>query len=197
MSSSSIRLHQAIRQREGQFGEDGQGLPDAGRGSEAAGEQAHPRPFGRLWREDGRLMYQDGAGGAPEAVRVLWARPLSGRGGPVSIMLAAKKKELALLPSPDALPEESRALALEELAASLVLPRITAIRRIQPRFGNYYWDVDTDMGPRKFLITSPENNSLRPAPDILVIRDVAGNCYEIAPVSALDAASRRELDRVL
>lgn len=154
------------------------------------------RGSGRLWRERGRVLYQDGAA-EPVAVKVVWARPLSGRGGPVSLMLAGKKKEVAYFPSVDLLSGDSRRIALEELAGSMILPRITAIARVWPRFGNYYWDVETDMGRRKFLLSAPENNSIRPAPDHIVVRDVSGNCYEINPVSGLDAGSLRELDRVL
>ena len=162
-------------------------------GEDEYGESA----AGCLWREDGRVMYRGAAGGDPEAVRVVWALPLSGRGGPVSIMLAGKKKEAAYLSSLDALAGESRRVAEEELAAGMILPRITAIRSIRPRFGNYYWEVDTDMGPRRFLLVSPENNSHRPHPDVIIVRDVSGNCYEISPVSGLDRDSLLELDRVL
>ncbi|MDR1519074.1 MAG: DUF1854 domain-containing protein [Planctomycetota bacterium] len=151
----------------------------------------------RLWRENGKLMYQAGENEAPVAVRARWARPLSGRGGAVSLMLAGKKREAAWLPSLDRLPEESRRLLLEELALGLILPRIVRIRRVHSRFGNYYWDVLTDQGWRKFLLASPESNSFRPAPDAIVLKDVYDNCYEINPLSGLDAASRREMARAI
>lgn len=162
-----------------------------------SGGEAEPAcPSGRLWREGDMVMFAaDGI--EPVPVRILWARPLTGRGGPVSIMKAGKKKEVAYLPSLDALPPESRRVALEELAGGMILARITAIRSVKPRFGNYYWNVETDRGDRRFLLTSPENNSLRPSPDTIVVRDTAGNCYEISPVSGLDGNSLRELDRVL
>jgi hypothetical protein len=152
---------------------------------------------GRLWRENGKLMYQAADGGKPVAVRARWARPLSERGGAASLMLAGEKREAAWLPSLDRLPEESRRVAMEELALGLILPRVLSIRRVHSRFGNYYWDVLTDQGWRKFLLASPESNSFRPAPDALVLKDVYDNCYEINPVSGLDPASRREMERAL
>ena len=151
---------------------------------------------GRLWREDGRVLYQP-PGGEPESVRVVWARPLSGRGGPVSLMRAGKKREVAYFPDLSRLDADSRAVAEAELAESMILPVISAIYQVKPRFGNYYWDVETNMGRRKFLLSSPENNSFRPRPDVIVVRDVSGNCYEIASISSLDKTSRREMDRVL
>ena len=151
----------------------------------------------RLWRENGKLMYRGADGTEPVAVRVRWARPLSDRGGAASLMLAGKKREAAWLPDLACLPEESRRLVLEELALGLILPRIIRIRRVHSRFGNYYWDVLTDQGWRKFLLSSPESSSFRPAPDVVVLKDVYDNCYEINPLSGLDAASRREMERAI
>lgn len=199
MSSGSVRLHVPVDlHQHDDPPENGGGSPhipdskgegdDDGRACGLAG---------RLWREDGRVMFQDASGGEPVAVRLVWARPLSGRGGPVSVMLAGKKKEVAFIPDPEALSEESRTVALEELSAGTVLPIITAIHEVKPRFGNYYWDVDTDMGRRKFLLSSPENNTYRPRSDVVVIKDVSGNCYEISSISGLSKASLREMDRAL
>jgi Domain of unknown function (DUF1854). len=198
MTSESVRFRRRnIHQHDDETGLSGPcagpSSPDDSCGSPASAASDHG---GRLWREGDKVLYRSGDGEAA-AVRILWAQPLSGRGGPVSIMAADKKKEIAYLPRLDVLPEESRRIAAEELAANMILARITAIHSVRPRFGNYYWDVDTDRGRRVFLLTSPENNSMRPTPDSLVVRDAFGNCYEINPVSKLDPNSLRELDRVL
>lgn len=197
MSSGSVRLHVPVdlHQHDDPPESDRPALPDARSGDDGDGAAAHPD--GRLWREDGRVMYQDASMEKPEPVRIVWARPLSGRGGPVSVMRAGKKREIAFFPDLNALPDESRRIALEELDAGMVMPKILVINQVKPRFGNYYWDVDTDLGKRRFLLSSPENNSFRPKEDTIVIRDVSGNCYEISRVSALDAASRGEMDRAL
>ncbi len=198
MSSGSVRHHATYdihqHQEPPDSGDDREAIPDS-RCENGACKDC--RDAGRLWREDGKVLYQAPDRNKPEAARVLWARPLSGRGGPVSVMMAGKKRELAYFESLDNLDPESRRVAEEELADGLILPRITAVRRVRPRFGNYYWDVETDMGPRRFLLTSPENNSFHPRPDVIVVKDVAGNCYEINPVSGLSPESLREIDRVL
>ncbi len=155
-------------------------------------------PAGRLWREDGRVMYCPAGGGEAVAARVVWARPLSGReDGPVSVMLADKKREVGYFPSLSALSGESRRVAEEELAGSLFLPRITAVYSVRPRFGNYYWDVETDVGRRRFLMSSPENNTFHPKPDVIVLKDVVGNCFEVPSLSGLSKASLAEMNRVL
>lgn len=195
MSSESVRMRRPIdlHQRETLAG--GVDAPILGRSDES--ERSAGGRAGSLWRENGKVLYRDAAGGEPVAVRVVWALPLSGRGGPVSILQAGKKREIAYLADLGELPPESRRIAEEELARSMVLPVITAIRSIHQRFGNYYWDVETTLGPRRFLLSSPETNSLRPLPDVVVIRDVSGNCYEIASVAGLDRSSRAEMERVL
>jgi hypothetical protein len=152
---------------------------------------------GSLWRENGKVFYRDVSGGEAVAVRVVWARPLSDRGGAASILQAGKKREIAYLASLDELDPASRRIAEEELSASMVMPAITKISSVRQRFGNYYWEVETDKGPKSFLLTSPETNSFWPKPDTVVIRDVSGNCYEIPSVEGLDKDSRTEMERVL
>ncbi|MDR3078259.1 MAG: DUF1854 domain-containing protein [Planctomycetota bacterium] len=166
----------------------------------AAGGNPDPGPaagIGRLWRERGKIMYRDAAGGEPAAVWLRWARPLSDPGGPLSVLLAGKKTEAAYIPDLASLDGDSRRVAEEELSQAMILPRVTCIRKVVSRFGNYYWQVETDRGERKFLLSSPESNCFFPRPDAVVIRDVFDNCYEISPLSGLDAASRREMDKVL
>ncbi|MDR1744571.1 MAG: DUF1854 domain-containing protein [Planctomycetota bacterium] len=196
MSTGSVRMHVPVdlHQHDDPPGAEPAALP--GCGDDGAGEEVE-RHGARLWREGGKVLYQDAEMDAPEAVRVVWARPLSKRPGPASIMRAGKKREIAFIPDLSELPEESRRVALEELDACVVMPRILAVHEVKPRFGNYYWDVETDKGRRKFLLSSPENNTFHPSPDAIVIRDVSGNCYEIPRIAELSSASRREMDRVL
>lgn len=196
MSSGSVRMHVPVdlHQHDDPPEAEPAALPGGGDGGADGPAERHAP---RLWRENGKLLYQDAEMTAPEAVRVVWARPLSERPGPASIMRAGKKREIAFIPDLSELPEESRRLALEELEAGVVMPRILSVREVNPRFGNYYWDVETDRGWRRFLLSSPENNTFRPRPDAVVIRDVSGNCYEIPRVSELSPASQREMDRVL
>lgn len=197
MTTDSIRLRIPDKHRH----EEDPGLPDA----DVPPPRATPLPGGEgdkcqtpgTLRRDGDKVVYRAEDGTETAARVLWARPLSGRGGPLSVMAADKKREIAYLPGVDCLCGESRRIALEELAGGMIMARITAVRSVRPRFGNYYWDVETDRGPRRFLLNSPETNTLRPEPDAVVLRDVSGNCYEINPLSGLDGQSLREIDRVL
>lgn len=199
MSSGSVRLHAPMDiHQHGVPDEGGQPIiPDSR--SETIATFRNDTAMGELSREDGKTIYRSSPDQAGEPARVVWARPLSNRDSEssVSILMAEKKRELAYVPSLDLLSPASRRIAEEELGMGMVLPRITAILQVKPRFGNYYFDVETDLGARRFLLSSPENNSFRPKPDVIVVKDVSGNCYEINPVSGLDKNSLAELDRVL
>jgi Domain of unknown function (DUF1854). len=160
------------------------------------GVQESQGQVGTLRREGDKLIYEVN-GREPMPARVAWTLPLSERPGPVSILVAGKKKELAYLDSLDRLDPESRKIAKEELDIAVILPRITEIHLVWPRFGNYYWDTETTKGHRKFLLVSPENNSQYIGADAVIVKDVSGNCYEINPISGLDKKSLKELDKVL
>jgi hypothetical protein len=150
-----------------------------------------------LFRKQDRVHARIGESDGDLPVNVVWARPISGRGGPVSILDLRKKKEVALLGSLDDLDPASRRVAAEELEIRYLLPRVTRVRRTSAHFGNRYWEVETDRGPRRFLMKDPNKNAVWVTPDHLVVRDTLGNRYEIPSVSALDDASRAHMDRVL
>jgi hypothetical protein len=157
----------------------------------------HENGTGALRREGDRVLYRAPGGAAEEAVRLVWARPLTDRGGAFSILTEEKHKEVAFLDSLDALDPASRRVAEEELAAGLVMPRILKVLHTDARFGNRYWRVETDRGPADFLSGSPDTSVLWPAADACVIRDTLGNAFEIASLAALDLESRRLAGQVL
>ena len=130
------------------------------------------------------------------SVRVVWTRPISGRGGEISL-LDEKKKEIMMLKSVDLLDPDSRAIAEAELDHRYLVPRITRVISTAPHFGSRYFHVETNLGPRRFVLKDPNKNATWVTEDHLVIRDTLGNRYEINPFSGLDARSQAEVDKVL
>jgi len=121
---------------------------------------------------------------------------LSGRGREVSL-LDTDNKEVALLASIDEFDEESRAIAQAELDKRYLVPRILRVREATARYGSRYWDVETHMGDRRFILKNPTRNALWMSSEHLVLRDTMGNSYEIKPFSELDARSRALVERIL
>ena len=150
-----------------------------------------------LRRQGDQLLLRFAGDGDEVAVRLVWPRPTTARGAEVSILDAKTRKELVLLREFDGLDHESRALLEDELSTRYILPKIIRVVRTDAHFGNRYWEVETDRGPRRFLMKSPDTNALWTTPDRCILHDVQGNCYEIESFKALDAASRAQAEKVL
>jgi len=129
-------------------------------------------------------------------VKLAWVRPLSARGGEVSI-IDSDKKEVLLLDSLADLDPDSRAVAEDELAKRYVIPRITRVTRTSAEFGMRYLYVETDLGLRNFALKHASKNAVWITDDHLMLRDTLGCRYEINPFSALDDRSRAEIDKVI
>ena len=131
------------------------------------------------------------------AVRAVWARPLSARGGEISLLSVDHKDEVAWVPSLDEMDAESRALLVDELRTGVFIPRIEKVYKTSPGYGYRYWSVQTEFGKTDFLSRSPETHVLWQGPHTCLIRDVNGNCYEIPDLRELDETSRLHAMRVL
>jgi len=150
----------------------------------------------RLRRRGDQVVVDAGDGAEAKPVRLVWARPVEDRGGPVSI-LDEKNNEVALLPDLDSLDPESRKLAEEALSGRYLIPRITRVISTRATFGMRYWHVETEQGERRFAIKHTSKNATWVTEDHLVLRDTLGCRYEIKPLSALDRRSRAEVEKVL
>lgn len=129
-------------------------------------------------------------------VAIYQASPLR-RPGRYLSLLDGKGDEIALVPSLDDLTPQSRAAAEEALRRRYLTARITAVAGMKQEFGVTYWHVDTDRGPRDFVVQSLSESCQWLSERHLLFVDVDGNRFEIPDRDALDAASRAHLDAVL
>lgn len=130
-------------------------------------------------------------------VRILLVAPLSDKQRTVSIMHQTEKRELVLLFTLDDLQNEDRKIIQHEIKRRYFFPKIQAINDINIQLGDYYWDVVTDRGPRKFLLNSPAMNIRWLSDQRLLLSDSESIKYEIEDIQALDQASRDWVDRIL
>lgn len=150
----------------------------------------------RLWKKGDQIFFESGNGDAPQPVKLVRARPVSFRGGYVSIQ-DANKKEIMLLERFDELDPESRKVLEEELTERYILARITRVIKARAHFGMRYWHVDTDMGERRFALKDAKKNVVWLTDDYLILRDTLGCRYEIPSLAALDPRSRLEILKIL
>jgi hypothetical protein len=141
-----------------------------------------------LCKRDGRLYMKRPGTADDVAVTVRYLRPLT---APVEIVfLDEKSREVATLESVDVLTGEQRGIVEEALRERYHLLKIVKVHGVDVRFGMRYWRVDTDRGYRWFTLREPGKNVSWITERHLVLRDSAGNRYEISDIDALDAPSR-------
>jgi hypothetical protein len=131
------------------------------------------------------------------AVKIVWLRPVTGRGAELSIIDEKKKEELALIESLACLDDESRQIASDELDARYLVPAITKVLKTEVNFGNRYLLVETDSGRIEFMLRDPNTNVIYLTDDHIVLRDTMGNRYEVKSLLGLDERSRVEIDKTL
>ena len=106
-------------------------------------------------------------------------------------LVSAEGKELAFIARVDALPEASRALLLEELAAREFMPQIQRIRSVSTFSTPSTWEVDTDRGPTHLVLKVEEDIRRLPERGRLLITSRHGIVFEVRDLAQLDRDSKR------
>ena len=102
--------------------------------------------------------------------------------------------ELGTLAPPAEFPETDRQIIVEELQRRYFAPRIVGVDRLDERFGRSHWRVTTDAGATRFTVHN-EHANLRDLPDgTMLLIDVDGNRYRLAPRHELESRIRRKLE---
>jgi hypothetical protein len=105
-------------------------------------------------------------------------------------------REVLWLPHLDDLPADLRRAVEEELARREFVPVIRRVYRVSPRVEPSEWDVDTDRGRTRFVLSSADDVR-RLDEQRATVSDAHGVRYLIPDLRSLDAASRRLLERYL
>jgi hypothetical protein len=143
----------------------------------------------------GRLALRTAAGETWEPATPVRAFPIGAPAEGIAIV-NAEGSELAWIERLAELPEATRLMIEEELAAREFMPEIRRIAAVSSFVTPSTWTVDTDRGETRFVLDG-EEFIRRLAPGTLLIADSHGIHYLIRDTAALDAASRRLLDRFL
>jgi len=156
---------------------------------------AGPAPGWRLEpTAGGELDFLAADGTRHRAVELRRAFPLSAPEGPVAI-LATDGGELVWIESPALIPPPLGDLLTAQLARREqrpVIERIEAISEGRPAV----WSVVIDHAPRRFKVAHPDDVSWQ-AGEGGSVTDRDGTRYRLPPAAALDARSRRRLERSL
>ncbi|MFP4056307.1 MAG: DUF1854 domain-containing protein [Candidatus Brocadiia bacterium] len=129
-------------------------------------------------------------------VKVMCSFPLSRPGHYVSLRDGANR-EVGLIEDLRKLDRESRAIAEQEIDRRYFLPEITAVYQLESHFGTYDWHVETDRGPRSFLVRGRSENIVHMPPHRVIVTDVLGNRYQVSDATRLDRRSAALLYKIL
>lgn len=111
--------------------------------------------------------------------------------------LNAKDKVIGLVMDPSKLDQDSKKIAEEELIRRYFTPIIHRFFRMKEEYGAVYCDVETNLGPRQFVVKGIRDSILDLGDGRVLLMDVDGNRYMVKDWPRLDDKSRRLLERVL
>ena len=111
-------------------------------------------------------------------------------------LIGSDGHELAWIERLEDLPEPERRLVSEELASREFTPEIRRILQVSGYVTPCTWLVDTDRGEVRLMLKS-EESIRRLSPTSLLIADARGIHFLVRDLQALDATSRKLLDRFL
>lgn len=143
----------------------------------------------------GKLVFRDNEGLAHVGVIPVRAFPIAAPDEGVSLV-NVEGHEVAWIDRLADLPDDARALVAEELASREFMPEIGRLLDVSSFATPSTWRVATDRGPTT-LILKGEEDIRRLGQSALLIADSHGINYLIRDLKALDANSRRLLDRFL
>lgn len=143
----------------------------------------------------GKLALTDEAGRRHEGVEPVRAFPLTAPVEGVSLCDAAGR-EVAWVGRLDELPEATRRMIERRLARRDFVPVIRRVLSVSGAVEPTEWAVETDRGRTKFLLLNEDDVHLL-AGHAALITDSHGVRYLLPDARALDAVSRRLLERFL
>jgi hypothetical protein len=115
----------------------------------------------------------------------------------IGLQDAVTGREIGILRNLREMSNEARQLVLESLDSRYFVPKISRIIEAKREFGTVYWNVETDRGPRKFMMRGIRDSLHEIEPGRYLVVDIDGNRFEIPHLERLDARSQRNWDRLI
>ena len=143
----------------------------------------------------GRLVLETAGGDRHEGVIAVRAFPIDAPENGISL-ISAEGHELAWIDHLQALPVDLRVIVDAELARREFMPVISRLVSVSTFATPSTWRIETNRGDGEFVLRG-EEDIRRIGQDTLHITDNHGIQYLVPSMQALDAHSRKLLDRFL
>ena len=134
-----------------------------------------------------------------DRIRVVRSFPFTDPNHYVSIRtIDEKSKEIGMIHDITAdVTEDTRKMLEEQMDIRYFTPVITKINNIKDEYGHAYFDVETNVGPCKFVIYMNSSSVVNLSDIRLLITDLDGNRFEIPDYTKLSARELKMLDLFL
>ena len=139
--------------------------------------------------EFGRLTLEIGVCERHHPVRLLRCLPLSDPERFISVR-GDDDHEIGLIRELAELDADSQRVADEELTLHYLKAKVLSVQKIERRNGLLCWEMETDLGPRTTYLRSRRDARFMDDGHI-VLTDIHGGKFEMAPIAELDPRSRR------
>jgi hypothetical protein len=106
-------------------------------------------------------------------------------------------KEIGIIRNIEELDDESREALVAELKLRYVIPAVTQILSIKAEPGLWSFQMKTDRGDLQLLMRNIHEHIQLIEVNRLIITDMEGKRCEIKDINSLDAASRKQLSKVI
>ncbi|MGI5863584.1 MAG: DUF1854 domain-containing protein [Myxococcales bacterium] len=153
-----------------------------------------PSAIGLRYDAFGRLVLTTAEGAEHVGVVPVRCFPFSAPSGAISFCDEAGH-EVCCLGSLDELPPKTRSFLEADLARRELVPVIRRINRVSSGPEPTFWHVETDRGETSFQL--PGEDHVRRMGEGALITDSHGLHFRIVRIRALDARSRKFLERYL
>ena len=151
--------------------------------------------FNLIRNTAGRLVFTSATGETHEGVVAVRAFPFAAPEHDISLT-GSDGHELAWIENLADMTAATRALIEEELASREFTPEICRIRHVSSYATPSIWQVATDRGDAELRLMG-EDHIRRLTQSSLLITDAHGVSFMLTDIDALDAHSRKLLDRFL
>jgi hypothetical protein len=148
-----------------------------------------------LLREADGTMTVVSEGRKLKGAKIVLCAPLTDPDAVASVVIDGK--EAAVLRGLSRLSPASRKALEGAKQEHYLTPKIRKVLALEYQFGAVYWKVDTDRGPREFVIKGISQHVRWLSDSRLLLSDVDGNRFEIPDLDALDEDSRDLIGLVL
>lgn len=130
-------------------------------------------------------------------VRPVRAFPLTEPDEYIGLLDSITGREIGILRSMRDLEGPTRQMVQTALDKGYFVPKITRILEAKKEYGTVYWDVETDRGPRQFVMRGIRDSIHEIESGRYLVVDIDGNRFEVPQLEELNSRSQALWDRIV